>query len=61
MSEKWRLGILGLGLILLGVGGIVLILRPDVDWRVVLEIMGVLFFLTITLLGARLATIALEE
>lgn len=61
MSDKWKLGIAGIILIILGFAGIIIMVKPDIDFRVILELMGILSFLGLIAVGAKLATMALEE
>lgn len=60
MSDAWKFGIGGLCLIVVGFSGIVLIIGVDIDWRVLLEIVGVLFFLALVMVGAKMCLIGLE-
>ena len=61
MSENWKFGIAGLLFIVIGFIGIVLIIDVTIDWKVVLELVGVLFFLAVVATGAKMCLIALEE
>ncbi len=61
MRNKWNLGIAGVMFILGGFLGLILIMQPDIDWLAVLEICGVLFFLALIMVGAKMCLIALEE
>lgn len=61
MSNSLKLGIVGLLFIVGGFIGVVLVIDVDIDWRVVLEIGAILFFLGLIMVGAKICLIALEE
>ncbi len=61
MSDNWKLGIAGLMFIIGGFLGVILITDVDIDWRVALEIAGILFFLALIVVGAKMCLLALEE
>ncbi len=61
MSDNWKLGIAGLMFIIGGFLGVIFITDVQIDWRVILEIVGILFFLALIVAGAKMCLIALEE